>query len=267
MKKFRILAAALIAAVLLCGCSLPAYAYAGGESTEQPAAGETAHVEEPTAEKEPEATGGNAGAPTESNDSVGKGGATERADFGGFAAEGAQAEFGPTRMGLEPVNPLTLDGSGTVIDNATGEEGKEFFTITTADDSVFYLVIDRQKTGSNVYFLNAVTVDDLMPLADPGKEDTPASVVSPEPTPEPIPDTEPEPAPQPEQKSGGSMGMLLLALAVVVIGGGAGWYFKIYRPKQQRAADLEDDYSDTPEPGYEDAADFETYKDGSEEVE
>ena len=36
--------------------------------------------------------------------------------------------------------------------------------------------------------------------------------------------------------------MLLLALAVVVIGGGAGWYFKIYRPKKQRAAESEADY-------------------------
>ena len=36
------------------------------------------------------------GAPTKSDDFVGRGGATERADFGGNAAEGAQAEFGPT---------------------------------------------------------------------------------------------------------------------------------------------------------------------------
>ena len=32
------------------------------------------------------------------------------------------------------------------------------------------------------------------------------------------------------------------SLAVVVIGGGAGWYFKIYRPKKQRAAESEADY-------------------------
>ena len=51
------------------------------------------------------------------------------------------------------------------------------------------------------------------------------------------------------QKNGGILegttgngGMLLLALAVVVIGGGAGWYFKIYRPKKQRAAESEADY-------------------------
>ena len=33
------------------------------------------------------------GAPAKSNDFVGRGGTTERADFGGDAAEGAQAEF------------------------------------------------------------------------------------------------------------------------------------------------------------------------------
>ena len=45
-----------------------------------------------------------------------------------------------------------------------------FYTITTADESVFYLVIDKQKTSENVYFLNTVTTDDLLPLAEQGKE-------------------------------------------------------------------------------------------------
>lgn len=37
-----------------------------------------------------------------------------------------------------------------------------------------------------------------------------------------------------------------MVLAVVAVGGGAGWYFKIYRPKQQRAADdLEEDYAES----------------------
>ena len=39
-----------------------------------------------------------------------------------------------------------------MVDNATDEDGKEFYTITTADESVFYLVIDKQKTSENVYF-------------------------------------------------------------------------------------------------------------------
>ena len=34
----------------------------------------------------------------------------------------------------------------------------------------------------------------------------------------------------------------LLVLAVAVSGGGAGWYFKIYRPKHEKAAEPEEDY-------------------------
>ena len=43
----------------------------------------------------------------------------------------------------ETQNPFTPDGTGTVVDNATDEYGKEFYTITTADESVYYLVIDK----------------------------------------------------------------------------------------------------------------------------
>lgn len=145
--------------------------------------------------------------------------------------------------------PFTPDGTGTVVDNATDEDGKEFFTITTADEAVFYLVIDRQRGAENVYFLNAVTVSDLMALAEPGQEpEAPPPVVEPDPEPEPAPEPEPEP-----QKSGGA-GMLLAALAVLAIGGGAGWYFKIYRPKQQKAAEPEEDFSEYDEPeDYDDA--------------
>ena len=113
--------------------------------------------------------------------------------------------------------------------------------------TVFYLVIDRQRSTENVYFLNAVTVSDLMALAEQDPEpEAPPPVVEPEPEPEPEPELEPK-------KSGGA-GMLLAALAVLALGGGAGWYFKIHRPKQQKAAEPEEDYSDYDEPdGYDDA--------------
>lgn len=62
--------------------------------------------------------------------------------------------------------------------------------------------------------------------------------------PEPAPVTEPaeEPEPEPQQKS--NTGTLLLILAVAVLGGGAGWYLKIYRPKHEKAAVPEEDYSE-----------------------
>lgn len=82
-----------------------------------------------------------------------------------------EATPAPVETEAEPEtqNPFTPDGTGTVVDNATDEDGKEFYTITTADESVFYLVIDKQKTSENVYFLNTVTTDDLLPLAEQGR--------------------------------------------------------------------------------------------------
>ena len=175
-------------------------------------------------------------------------------------------------VGLEPVDPLpveqpqepkpfTPEGTGTVLDNATDQDGKEFFTITTADEAFFYLVIDRQRGAENVYFLNAVTVSDLMALAEPGQEpEAPPPVVEPDPEPEP------DPAPEPEPKKSGGAGMLLAALAVLVLGGGAGWYFKIYRPKRQKAAEPEEDYSDYDEPDdYDDAPPWDVDDEGGDE--
>lgn len=155
------------------------------------------------------------------------------------------AETPPAEEPATP-KPFTPEGTGTVVDNATDEDGKEFFTITTPSENVFYLVIDRQRTDNNVYFLNAVTENDLLALAEESPEpEVPEPTVQPEPDPEPV--TEPEP--QPEKDTGGNMGSLLIVLAVLLVGGGVGYYFKVYRPKHE-AADLdEDDYD------YEDEAD------------
>ena len=191
LKKYRVMAAALCAAFLLCGITTTAYA-GGGEEWEDGTGGTSWEGLDPVEPTEPPAT-----------------------------------------PEPEP-NPFTPDGQGTMVDNATDQDGKEFFTIMAADESVFYLVIDRQRETENVYFLNAVTVADLMALAEP----SPEAVPEPLPEPEPEPATEPEPEPKPE-KSGGA-GTLLLVLAVLALGGGAGWYFKIYRPKQQAAAPGED---------------------------
>ena len=184
-NKYRVMAAALCAAFLLCGFSTTAYA-GGGEEWE-------------------DCTGG------------------------------------PEWEGLAPVEPMptpepepkpfTPGGQGTMVDNATDQDGKEFFTIMAADESVFYLVIDRQRETENVYFLNAVTVADLMALAETDPEALPEPLPEPEPDPTPAPEPQQEPVPK---KSGGA-GMALLVLAVLAIGGGAGWYFKVYRPKQQNA--------------------------------
>lgn len=141
-------------------------------------------------------------------------------------------------------NPFTPAGTGTVVNTATDEDGKQFYTITTPDENVFYLVIDLQREQDNVYFLNAVTEKDLLALAEKSEDthdvENPLSTSEPNTTPEVTP--EPTSEPEPEQKS--NPAMLLMVLAVVLIGGGAGYYFKIYRPKQEQAALAEDEFDE-----------------------
>jgi hypothetical protein len=146
----------------------------------------------------------------------------------------------PTEYPDTEARPFTPSGTGTVIDAATDADGKLFYTVTAPDENVFYLVIDTQRSAENVYFLNAVTVADLLALAEmpdapiPDEtENTPPPSDGPE-----TPDTEP-PAPKPEQ-GGGNMGMIVFVAVIVILGGGAGWYFKIYRPKRQSAASGEE---------------------------
>ncbi len=161
-----------------------------------------------------------------------------------YAGGGEPTEEPPTETVVpepdpEP-NPFTPDGTGTVVDTATDEDGKEFYTIVTPEENVFFLVIDHQRESDNVYFLNAVTEEDLMALAAssegvngesaiPGGTAEPEPPAEPEPAPEPIPEVEPEP------EKGGGPGMIILAVVVILGAGAAGYYFKIYRPKQQNA--------------------------------
>lgn len=160
--------------------------------------------------------------------------------------------------------PLTPNGQATVLDHATGEDGKEFFTITTADNNVFYLIVDRQREEENVYFLNAVTETDLLSLAQ--ADDQPELILEPEEEPTCsctqkceagdvntlcpvckenrkgcVGEVPEEPEPEPKESNGGLILFVVLTLAV---GGAVGWYLKIYRPKQEF---IEDDDSEEEE--------------------
>ena len=50
-----------------------------------------------------------------------------------------------------PEGAFTPEGTGTVQDSATGEDGdKQFYTITTEAGNVFYLIIDGKRDDNNV---------------------------------------------------------------------------------------------------------------------
>ena len=51
--------------------------------------------------------------------------------------------------------------------------GKEFYTIQTATDKVFYLVIDRDGEEEKVYFLTEITENDLLNTTSDNSETLP----------------------------------------------------------------------------------------------
>ena len=79
----------------------------------------------------------------------------------------------------ETASSAIPDGTGTVVNDTTNGDGKEFLTIKTSDGHVFYLIIDKQKTGDNVYFLDAVTTKDLLSLTQSDSEDSGSSTIYP----------------------------------------------------------------------------------------
>lgn len=139
----------------------------------------------------------------------------------------------------EPVI-FTPSGAASVVDHATDADGKLFFTIMTPDEHIFYLVIDKQRGTENVYFLNAVTVADLMPLAQMPEPPQGGMTAVPPETVDGIGElVHVEPAPEYETEQSRGVGIYILIAALAIAGGGAGWYFKIYRPKQEAANDSE----------------------------
>jgi hypothetical protein len=168
------------------------------------------------------------------------------------------AAFGTTAFAAEgdiDPNAFTPGGSGTVIDNVTEQNGKEFYTIQTDDGNIFYLIVDRLRTSDNVYFLNAVTESDLMALAAKGgKTITPGTPIDEEKT------GESEQPKQPEEKTpsassgldGNTTTIIFVGIAVVVVGG-IGFYLKIVRPKKRGKQNDDDEFDDE----YEDSDDEE----------
>lgn len=160
--------------------------------------------------------------------------------------------------------PLTPDGSGTVVDNVTEEDGKEFFSVETADGNVFYLIVDRQRNADNVYLLNAVTENDLASLAKPGDGISGSGVpaqTSPAPSETPDATVTPEPSEPPAESAGAlNGGTLIFILIAAVAVGGAGYYFKILHPKKLAAESGADEFEDDPD--YD--GDYDDTEDGEE---
>lgn len=167
---------------------------------------------------------------------------------GGPDYEEPTEEITENPMTEKEENPLTPDGNATLVDQASDKDGKEFYTFTSPAGNQFFLIIDKQRSDNNVYFLDYVTEKDLISLAKKDKEN-PLITEAPEPeTKQPEPEIKEE---KPEEKTveeetsekkQNNTGMVLILLLVTVGVGIAAYYFKILKPKQE--LDAADDFEE-----------------------
>ena len=170
----------------------------------------------------------------------------------------------------------------------TSEQGKEFYTIQTASDKVFYLIIDRDGEEEVVYFLTEITENDLLNTTSDNSETLPKNSAALESAirteesalpnnngevPEDTQQTEEntgetentedaesmedaEPEEKAEEPNPAISYILMGALAIAFIGGA--YYFKVVRKKK------EDFIEDEDEDG-EDEEEFENEDDDTED--
>ena len=151
------------------------------------------------------------------------------------------------------------------------EQGKEFYTIQTASDKVFYLIIDRDGEEEMVYFLTEITENDLLNATSGNSETLPKNSAAlesairteesalpnnngeiPEDTPQPEENTKDEenmedaestedvePEEKAEEPNPVISYILMGALAIAFIGGA--YYFKVVRKKKEDFIEDEDE--------------------------
>ena len=130
--------------------------------------------------------------------------------------------------------------------NANGEikdkysaDARQFITFKTKSGKTFHLIINHDEEGQNVMLLTEVSEDDLLNMVEK-KEKTKEEVKKIE-EPVPVEEIKKEEPKKEESKGGGSYIFLgIIVLAVV----GAGYYFKIYKKKQEDDAEEDEEYDE-----------------------
>jgi len=142
---------------------------------------------------------------------------------------------------------IPTNGTGTVIENNTDTSvQREFFTIKTAAGNVFYIVVDKEKTGDNVYLLTQVTEPDLEKLAgsktastitggNAGSQSQTGLTSEAPATTSQVQGTlsTGKPAAAGKKSQSGNIGTIVFVALAVLVVGSAGFYFKIYKPRRE----------------------------------
>lgn len=186
------------------------------------------------------------------------------ANSGGEATNDSNVK---TEEKKEEKTPLTPDGNMSLVDNVKGDaaKDKEFIIVKSKGGNYFYIVIDHAAQGENaVHFLNQVDEKDLLSIIDE-KDSLSAKPELPKQEETVKPEAEkPKAEEKPEKKN--PAGMIALSLILILgLAGGALYYFKFLKPKQNVKGTTELDEFDFED--YEDDFTEEDSEDGEEALE
>ena len=148
---------------------------------------------------------------------------------------------------------FTEQGNLTITDDVSSEESEnmQFLTVTTRNGHTYYIVIDRNTTSQNVYFLNQVDERDLINLmsdeeieeltGESEEESNPivdlfAGEATPEPTAEPA-----------EEKSSGNSSSFVILLIAAIGGAGIVFYRLKIKPKKKPQDEYRTEFEDDDE--------------------
>lgn len=119
-----------------------------------------------------------------------------------------------------------------------------FYTVTTDEGEVFYLVIDQNQNSNNVYLLDQVNLSDLHALAvnDSGKDesDDSTSLLSALNGENDNETVGAQDLPEEKPKKNPMASNLVLVLIIAAIGGGVYYYKNIYKNKRDEQMDVMD---------------------------
>ena len=157
------------------------------------------------------------------------------------------SNYGGNMISSDPAEAGSATVSSKIITDGSENSERIFYTFTTKEGEVLYLVVDQGHGTDNVYLLDTVSIGDLKVLADgraaasgddtDKKEDNLLSALSASGN-----GTNETAANQDTTRTGRSSrnSNALIVLLFAAIGGGAYYYLKVYKNKKNDAMDAMD---------------------------
>lgn len=165
--------------------------------------------------------------------------------------------------------PFSVAGNGQVVDDISDDSTKQFITVKTKDNKTFFMVIDRAQSQENVYMLSLVDENDLSEFVQDSSSSDVVAVDSDTKGSDLSKDKSDIENKDNEEKKGPNV-MVYVIFGLLTAVAGAGYYFKVYKPKKdaldEKEEGIEGEVFDEEE--YDEEEIEETYdEDDDEEVE